>query len=86
LFLLSTPLLSTIIVGFVQFCFLKIVILVSFKTGLIAAASGQLEAHLKKGVPNGVVKKPFRPHVNGTKLTNGSFEPGIYCNGKGIRA
>nr|GMD10377.1 CTP synthase-like [Ipomoea batatas] len=54
--------------------------------GLIAAASGQLEAHLKKGVPNGVVKKPFRPHVNGTKLTNGSFEPGIYCNGKGIRA
>ncbi|XP_019169990.1 PREDICTED: CTP synthase-like [Ipomoea nil] len=58
--------------------------------GLIAAASGQLEAHLKKGVPNGVVnnsaKKPFRPHVNGTKLTNGSFEPGIYRNGKGIRA
>ncbi|CAH9141309.1 unnamed protein product [Cuscuta epithymum] len=60
--------------------------------GLIAAACGQLEAHLKRDVSNGHISNngnlPIKRAVNGAKVPpNGSFE-GIYCccNGKGIRA
>ncbi|VFQ59841.1 unnamed protein product [Cuscuta campestris] len=59
--------------------------------GLIAAACGQLEGHLKKGISNGIINngnltlKPFRA-INGAKLPNGSFEGIHCCNGKGIRA
>ncbi|XP_055818463.1 uncharacterized protein LOC129887407 isoform X1 [Solanum dulcamara] len=58
--------------------------------GLIAAATGQLETFLKKGVPktwglsngtSGLLKS--HRYVNGTKLANGSLD-GIYCHGNGI--
>ncbi|XP_049410258.1 uncharacterized protein LOC125873374 isoform X1 [Solanum stenotomum] len=57
--------------------------------GLIAAATGQLETLLKKGVPktwslsNGTSGLKSHRYVNGTKMPNGSFD-GIYCNGSGI--
>nr|XP_027087074.1 CTP synthase-like isoform X1 [Coffea arabica]XP_027087075.1 CTP synthase-like isoform X1 [Coffea arabica]XP_027089068.1 CTP synthase-like isoform X1 [Coffea arabica]XP_027089069.1 CTP synthase-like isoform X1 [Coffea arabica] len=57
--------------------------------GLIAAASGQLDAWLKKGtakpyaVSNGI--PAIKPHINGTptKLVNGPLD-GIYYNGNGL--
>ncbi|WMV09210.1 hypothetical protein MTR67_002595 [Solanum verrucosum] len=57
--------------------------------GLIAAATGQLETLLKKGVPktwslsNGTSGLKSHRYVNGTKMANGSFD-GIYCNGSSI--
>ncbi|XP_006346550.1 CTP synthase-like [Solanum tuberosum] len=57
--------------------------------GLIAAATGQLETLLKKGVPktwslsNGTSGLKSHRYVNGTKMANGSLD-GIYCNGNGI--
>ncbi|XP_060197488.1 uncharacterized protein LOC132626588 isoform X2 [Lycium barbarum] len=57
--------------------------------GLIAAATGQLETLLKKGVPktwglsNGTSGLKSHRYVNGTKLANGSLD-GICCNGNGI--
>uniref|UniRef100_M1BXT2 CTP synthase n=1 Tax=Solanum tuberosum TaxID=4113 RepID=M1BXT2_SOLTU len=54
--------------------------------GLIAAATGQLETLLKKGVPktwslsNGTSGLKSHRYVNGTKMANGSLD-GIYCNG-----
>ncbi|KAH0725321.1 hypothetical protein KY284_001186 [Solanum tuberosum] len=57
--------------------------------GLIAAATGQLETLLKKGVPktwslsNGTSGLKSHRYVNGTKMANGSLD-GIYCNGSGI--
>ncbi|KAJ8529016.1 hypothetical protein K7X08_035851 [Anisodus acutangulus] len=57
--------------------------------GLIAAATGQLETFLKKGVPktwglsNGTSGLKSHRYVNGTKLANGSLD-GIYCKGNGI--
>ena len=60
-----------------------------FETGLIAAASGQLDAWLKKGtakpcaLSNGI--PAIKPHLNGTptKLVNGPLD-GIYYNGNGL--
>ncbi|XP_009768193.1 uncharacterized protein [Nicotiana sylvestris] len=57
--------------------------------GLIAAATGQLETFLKKGVPktwglsNGTSGLKSHRYVNGSKLANGSLD-GIYSKGNGI--
>lgn len=61
--------------------------------GLIAAASGQLDALLKKGMAKsyGVMSNgtpSIKPHLNGTatKLANGPPLVGIICNGNGLHA
>lgn len=58
-------------------------------SGLVAAASGQLEGLLKKGSPrkyrisNG--SSPIKPHFyeNAATVANGALD-GIYCNGNGL--
>ncbi|CAN4078547.1 unnamed protein product [Withania somnifera] len=57
--------------------------------GLIAAACGQLESLLKKGVAlthvfsNGTSGEKLHRNGNATNLFNGSLD-GIYCNGNGV--
>lgn len=58
------------------------------ETGLIAAASGQLDALLRKGVTkangfsNGTAAVPHR-YGNANRALNGPFD-GIYTNGNGL--
>ncbi|KAL3827713.1 hypothetical protein ACJIZ3_016515 [Penstemon smallii] len=58
--------------------------------GLVAAASGQLDAVLKKSakmtcsrMSNGSTAMKSHLYENTTKITNGSLD-GIYCNGNGL--
>lgn len=70
--------------------FLKIYLFIFCTTGLIAAASAQLDAVLKKATMKTyrIINGPpsaIKAHLyeKATKLANGSLD-GIYCNGTGL--